>query len=106
MSDVVGDDDGLLRSLDAFVETVYWLEEPVEIEHALAEAIEDWVAMVAAERNGSELWGTSVSTDTIGIALLQLVEAVEHTDARGGQTISVASAIAEALSDWCRRAAE
>ncbi|MFN3254342.1 MAG: hypothetical protein ACE37B_01475 [Ilumatobacter sp.] len=95
-------DDGLLRSLDLFVGTVYWLEQPITIEAALAEAIEDWVALASAEHNDSEAWGDSAMTDSVGVPLLQLVEAVERLCATDGRTLTVATALMDALEDWCR----
>lgn len=95
-------DDGLLQSLDLFVGTVYWLEQPITIEAALAEAIEDWVALTAAEHHDSKAWSGSAMTDSVGVPLLQLVEAVEHLCATDGRTLTVATALMDALEDWCR----
>lgn len=100
MNDI--NDDGLLRSLDLFVGTVFWLEQPITIEAALAEAIEDWVALASAEHNDSKAWGDLVVSDTIGMSILQLVEAVEHLGSMDGRTLTVATALMDALEDWCR----
>ena len=97
MSDVAVDE--LLRSFDALVGTVYWSEEPVTLDAALTEAIEDWVATTAAERHESTLFCSEMRNNDLAAALVHMAAAVDAI-ANGNLVVTMASALSDAVNDW------
>lgn len=59
---MIDTDDKFLRVFDQLVEAVHWSAESVTFAEALFEAIEDWVALVAAEFNES----VAIEADSTG----------------------------------------
>lgn len=98
MSGIV--DDYLLRSLDEFLEAVYWSEEPTTMEEALTEAVEDWVAATSAEHNDSRPFIEASSDDALTSGLHHLVTAVEVLADRGMLGMTMAGALSIAIADW------
>lgn len=94
------EDDRLLRSIDTFVETIYWSEEPITFEEALAQAIEDWVAVAAADHNESQPFLETSSEDGVGSALVHLAAAVDTLAGRVESEITMATALCHATTDW------
>lgn len=98
MNNVV--DDGFLRSLDAFLGTVYWSEEPITLEVALVQAIDDWVAMASAEHNESKPFAEAAPADSLESCLRYFLAAIEVLASSVLPSMTISVALSVATADW------
>ncbi|MEP1123772.1 MAG: hypothetical protein ABJH68_07780 [Ilumatobacter sp.] len=92
--------DTLHDALDAFLGTVFWSDDEVTLEDALAEAIDDWVALVSAEFNGSRPFVDVVSNDALRSGLLQMAAAVGMLSDQLQPGMTMTLALSSATTDW------
>ncbi len=92
--------DPLHDALDAFLGTVFWSDDEVTLEDALAEAIDDWVAMASAEFNGSHPFIDGGSDDALRSGLIQMAAAVEVLSDQLLPGMTLAIALSNATTDW------
>lgn len=97
--------DPLHDALDAFLGTVFWSDDELSLEDALAEAIDDWVAMASAEFNGSHPFVDVSSDDGLRSGLLQMAAAVEVLSGQPMPGMTMAVALSSATVDWLEGAA-
>lgn len=93
-------EDPLHDALDAFIGTVFWSDHQITLEDALAEAIDDWVAMASAEFNGSHPFVDVSSDDVLRSGLLQMAAAVGMLSDHLLPGITMAHALLNATTDW------
>ena len=98
MSDTTA--DPVHDALDAFIGTVFWSDDDVSLEVALAEAIDDWVAMASAEFNASRPFVDVVSDDALRSGILQMAAAVEMLSDLLLPGMTMAHALSDAAADW------
>ncbi len=92
--------DQLHDALDAFLGTVFWSDDQVILEDALAEAIDDWVAMASAEFNESHPFVDGASDDVLRSGLLQMAAAVGMLSDQLLPGVTMALALSDATTDW------
>jgi hypothetical protein len=97
--------DPLHDALDAFIGTVFWSDDEISLEDALAEAIDDWVAMASAEFNGSRPFVAVVSDDALRSGLLQMAAAVGVLSDQLQPGMTMAHCLSHATTDWLEDAA-
>lgn len=92
--------DPLHDALDAFIGTVFWSDDQIALEDALAEAIDDWVALAAAEHNGSRPFVEVAGGDALRSGLLQMAAAVGMLSDQLQPGMTMALALSNAVADW------
>jgi hypothetical protein len=97
---MIDTDDKLLRVFDQLVEAVHWSAESVTFAEALFEAIDDWIALVAAEFSESVAIEADSTGGGLGASLLGMAAAVDMLRVGGQPEMTFESALAVATMDW------
>jgi hypothetical protein len=92
--------DPLHDALDTFIGTVFWSDDQIALEDALAEAIDNWVAIASAEFNGSHPFVDGASDDALLSGLLQMASAVGMLSDHLLPGMTMALALSNATTDW------
>ena len=92
-------DDPLLRAFDRLVEAVYWSEDDITLVDALGEAIDDWVALTAAEFNESKPFDANGGSTRLTQAISTFEAAAELASA-DDLSKNTEAALVQALADW------
>lgn len=90
-------EEKLRRALDDVL-TACWTED-VPVLDAIAESIEEWIALASAEFNQSEPFSDEADISRLAAAIATL-EGAAHTTFVGGVPNPISGVLAQALADW------